>query len=253
MKTLINSKVYGNLEIDISAFQAKFKEIFLSNKIFLYYDFEHADGTPLGLNKKFSVTTQCSYALSSLKNFKILSSNNLLLNTTTKDSIKTFYKKIINSLYFRIIKEKCIGIVYEKSAEQKWLWQMGRKLGLKEFRTKVNTIINKTYDLKTFFDKSEYSLHIQKLKNKISIKTISKEYQNNQCPLKVMTNISFESGKEVNKVWSLLLNNNANLSLWMEKYKSSLKQYCANDVLAMIAQVLNLKEFYEELKILKTT
>ena len=233
---VINKERFNNLLIKI-----KPKKV--------YFDFESINPAIRVVDNSLPFTqviTQNSYIIQNDENIDNLVCNNMMIDPNEIDV--NWFKKIIDALYMG---EEYSYIVYNKHFESNRLIEMSNFINEEEYHNKVSTINKNIFDLADFFILNSkqndaclikelngfYSIKnilplIQKYEPKIFKKTKCKDYKK----LIIGNGIECQE-KTMNRFFGITLDEE-----WNQVVKES-KIYCENDVRAMIAVELFIRDF----------
>ena len=212
----------------------------------IYFDFETICPAIRVIDDSFpfsQIITQCSIIKSSEKNISEWEAINLVYDPKKVDI--NCFKEIVNILYEPI--SEISYIVYNKSFERSRLNELKSYIKEKEYSKKIDHIINNLFDLADLFDYRKDTISISKLNGFYSIKKVLaliKESDSNIFNItgcKDYKKLDISNGGVCQLETLKRFFNNLNDNDWNELVPK-LKEYCENDVRAMIAVELYAKK-----------
>lgn len=211
----------------------------------VYFDFETIslairiiDDTPPFLQVVNQVSIITDNNLTKVSNLK---SNNIVIDPTNI-TIKDF-KYIIDQILLEVTNPDDYNfVVYNKSFEKTRLDEMGLLINEKEYFIKINNIIRNLWDLADYFNirEKDSCIYVWELKGYYSIKYVLNMIMNKNPDLfkktgcKNYKELNIQNGLQAQSKATLRFFGIINNDEW-ELDAQSLKEYCENDVRAMIA------------------
>lgn len=273
--------IYGTVNVDSWNFMKVYENNF-KNKKLLHYDFESVD-TYLNCLKNKLGKTQLVSQLSMIttdENLNIVNkADNIFLDNHSLnansiqtlspvdivldplDMSATYFKYIIDALYYRLKNYCDFGVVYNKAFEATRLVEMISyldEIDVEAYQAKVDFINARTVDLMDFYYKTDYHLQIIGLKGKYSIKDLEKypkdkafDAYNENLSTKYnvydYSNLDINNGNFAKLKTTKRLVGLTSSEIWNNDAKA-LAIYCKNDCANMIKQIANLDMLYHHIK-----
>ncbi|MGL5245958.1 MAG: DUF2779 domain-containing protein [Mycoplasmoidaceae bacterium] len=221
------------------------------NKV--YFDFESLNTAIRNVDNSLpfnQIVTQCSI-IKWFENKKIdeLKCDNLIIDPKIIDT--KWFKKVIDKIY--VDRDNVSYVVYNKAFESTRLNDMAKFINEKEYYVKSKNIINNIFDLADFFDPRKNLITIKKLYGFYSIKKVLALIEKENSDLFNITKsknyelLAVKNGVVCQQKTILRFFNIIDDYEW-EKLSEELKEYCENDVRAMIAVELYIKKIIQNKK-----
>ncbi|MGL5640101.1 MAG: DUF2779 domain-containing protein [Mycoplasmoidaceae bacterium] len=215
------------------------------NKV--YFDFESINTAIRNIDNSLpfnQIVTQCSiikwFENEEIENLKC---DNLIIDP--KNINTNWFKEIIDKIYTN--QDNISYVVYNKAFESTRLKDMAKFINEKEYYLKSKNIIDNIFDLADFFDPRKNLIIIKKLYGFYSIKKVLALIEKESIDLFDITksknykSLEIKNGVDCQKKTVLRFFDKINDYEWKELSKQ-LKEYCENDVRAMIAVELYIKK-----------
>ncbi|MGL4617233.1 MAG: DUF2779 domain-containing protein [Mycoplasmoidaceae bacterium] len=218
------------------------------NKV--YFDFESINTAIRNVDNSLpfnQIVTQCSI-IKWFENEELsdLNCDNLIIDP--KNIHKNWFKEIINKIY--VNKDNISYVVYNKAFEITRLKDMAEFINEKDYYKKSKKIIDNIFDLADFFDPRKNLITIKKLYGFYSIKKVLALIEKENSDLFDITKsknyqlLKIKNGVDCQQKTVLRFFDKINDYEWKELSKQ-LKEYCENDVRAMIAVELFIKKIIQ--------
>lgn len=239
----INSKVAG-----IYCYEAAY-DLFKKLKAKkVYFDFETISLAIRVIDHSLpfmQIVTQCSIIKDHGNGFE--KEENLIVDPI---NIKTtFFKKIVDHLYEANADEYSY-VVYNASFEKGRLLEMKAIINDDEYNHKIDKIVRNLYDLADFFNLSKQNIVLKDLKGYYSIKAVLPLVPQKFLDVtktKSYRTLNIRKGDQAQAHTSLRFFNKYDDLTWQIKVQE-LKDYCENDVRAMIAVEYYVADILERFK-----
>lgn len=191
------------------------------------------------------IVTQCSIIKDHGNGFE--KEENLIVDPI---NIKTtFFKKIVDNLYEANADEYSY-VVYNASFERGRLLEMKAIINDDEYNHKIDKIVRNLYDLADFFNLSKQNIVLKDLKGYYSIKAVLPLVPQKFLDItktKSYRTLNIRKGDQAQAHTSLRFFNKYDDLTWQIKVQE-LKDYCENDVRAMIAVEYYVADILERFK-----
>ncbi|MGL5591570.1 MAG: DUF2779 domain-containing protein [Mycoplasmoidaceae bacterium] len=218
------------------------------NKV--YFDFESINTAIRNVDNSLpfnQIVTQCSI-IKLFENEKLdeIKCNNLIIDP--KKINTDWFKKVIDEIY--IEKDSVSYVVYNKAFESTRLKEMANFINEKEYYLKSKNIIDNIFDLADFFDPRKNLITIKELYGFYSIKKVLALIEKESSDLFDITksknykSLKIQNGVDCQQKTVLRFFNKISDSEW-KILCEELKEYCENDVRAMIAVELYIKKLIQ--------
>lgn len=215
----------------------------------VYFDFETINTSIRSFDNTLpfsQIITQCSVIKSNDNEISDWVCNNLIIDPKTIN--KEWFMKIVDSIYEG---SNASYVVYNKNFEKSRLEELKDYINDINYTNKINIINANLYDLADFFNPSKNNIILESLHGFYSIKKvlslIEEENPNifKLCKCKDYKKLEIKNGaicqQETTKRFFSIINDED----WLHLEKD-LKVYCENDVRAMIAVELYIKDLIEK-------
>lgn len=218
----------------------------------VYFDFETINTSIRSFDNTLpfsQIITQCSIIKSSKKDIKDWDCNNLVVDP--RFITIEWFKNVVDSIYDG---SNCSYVVYNKNFEKSRLKELKDYINDKSYSNKIDIINQNLYDLADFFIPSNNNIILEELYGFYSIKKVLALIEKEKpeiftlCKCKDYKKLEIKNGSICQQETTKRFFNILTEDEW-KKLEIDLKIYCENDVRAMIAVEMYIKELLERKRI----